>query len=322
MSKLKKMTALLTALTMTASMGAVSVSACNCYDSFTFIDNVPWYVTEGKLNGFIVETDGAEVTADMFDIPESDFRIVSYEEFLSSFGIYRVEIDFSTEKTAYVVTFGDTPFEETRNIARKFMLEHDCAEQVYNVNTRLLQYVLEHNYLQITVDSEEKFEELLEQPEFSGAKVRDTFKYSEGYYYSLAIEQFDKLLDEGKKTWEVHGLYCELSKTIDEKFGDEIKIESPMVYWYDGPGARQGEVCSIWDNAGDSNSDGAVDASDAANVLTIAAQNGTGANIKATAADDVNADGAVNAADAAAVLCYAAAKGTGADVSWVDILRR
>ena len=95
-----------------------------------------------------------------------------------------------------------------------------------------------------------------------------------------------------------------------------------MVYWDDGPGARQGNVYSIWDNAGDSNSDGAVDASDAANVLTIAAQNGTGANIKATSADDVNADGAVNATDAAAVLCYAAAKGTGADVSWVDILRR
>ena len=176
MSKLKKMTALLTALTMTASMGAVSVSACNCYDSFTFIDNVPWYATESYLNGFIVETDGTEVTADMFDIPESDLRIISYEAYLSSFGAYSIEIDFSTEKTAYVVTFGDTPFEETRNIARKFMLEHDCAERVYNMNMQSLQYVLEHNYLQITVDSEEKFEELLEQPEFSGAKVRDTFK--------------------------------------------------------------------------------------------------------------------------------------------------
>lgn len=82
-----------------------------------------------------------------------------------------------------------------------------------------------------------------------------------------------------------------------------------------------GTVC--WDEyVGDSNTDGAVDAQDAADVLSIAAQIGTGADIKATSANDVNADGTVDASDAAAVLSYAAVKGTGADVSWIDILRK
>ncbi|MBQ2265271.1 MAG: hypothetical protein II341_07705, partial [Oscillospiraceae bacterium] len=79
---------------------------------------------------------------------------------------------------------------------------------------------------------------------------------------------------------------------------------------------------SVWTNAGDPNSDGTVNAADAAEMLVSAAQIGTGVDVAVTSAADVNADGLLNAEDAAAVLSYAAAKGTGADVSWVDILTR
>ncbi len=112
--------------------------------------------------------------------------------------------------------------------------------------------------------------------------------------------------------------------SVAEQYPDVFEVLVPLMEiegGHHGEGHAYSEI--LWDEyVGDTNTDGEVDAADAADVLVIAAQNGTGAGIKATSANDVNADGYVDASDAAAVLSYAAAKGTGADVSWVDILRK
>ena len=112
--------------------------------------------------------------------------------------------------------------------------------------------------------------------------------------------------------------------SVAEQYPDVFEVLVPLMEiegGHHGEGYAYSEI--LWDEyVGDTNTDGEVDAADAADVLVIAAQNGTGAAIKATSANDVNADGYVDASDAAAVLSYAAAKGTGADVSWVDILRK
>jgi hypothetical protein len=51
-----------------------------------------------------------------------------------------------------------------------------------------------------------------------------------------------------------------------------------------------------------------------------AAENGAGMARAVSFSADVNADSAVNALDAAAVLTYAAAKGSGSPLSWAQVL--
>ncbi len=80
---------------------------------------------------------------------------------------------------------------------------------------------------------------------------------------------------------------------------------------------------SAWEGFGDFDNNGAVNSSDAAEMLIRAASLGAMDAVQ-TAADlagDLNGDGALDAADAAAVLTYAAEIGAGADVSWLDVLK-
>lgn len=93
--------------------------------------------------------------------------------------------------------------------------------------------------------------------------------------------------------------------------GDQITM-----YTYNGVPMFPKSIQRIGDADGDSN----VNASDAAEMLIIAAENGAGARNAVTFSNDVNADGVTDAADAAAVLIYAAAKGTGSFIPWEDIL--
>ncbi len=125
-----------------------------------------------------------------------------------------------------------------------------------------------------------------------------------------------------KGSYQSYLFMKEIADNILTEHGNLFVSVEPTMKSIDFGGSESLATESIWDSAGDSNTDGAVDASDAADVLTIAAQNGTGAGIKATSATDVNADGNVDASDAAAVLCYAAAQGTGAEVTWIDILKK
>ena len=325
----KKLTALLTALTMTASMGAVSVSACDCFDEMTFVNGNPVYETKSYFGHcLIVETDGTELTKDMFTGVDGVADVESFTgtpEF-KAWGVQ--EFDFSTEKTAFIVYFDETMEREPLiNSARAFHLQIPCIEDVHTVNAinrQRLSYSRSFyvRFKESDIDEKpdvSKFEELAD---FKIDEV--SYSNADGCYQCLVdtSEQWSTLKESGMKYWEIHKMLCEMVDTLNVKYGGEFTAYNPEVCPLDTAELKNGNASSVWTSAGDSNSDGAVDASDAANVLNIAAQNGTGANIKATAADDVNADGAVNAADAAAVLCYAAAKGTGADVSWVDILRR
>lgn len=92
--------------------------------------------------------------------------------------------------------------------------------------------------------------------------------------------------------------------------GDQITM-----YTYNGVPMFPKSMQRIGDADGDSN----VNASDAAEMLIIAAENGAGARNAVTFSNDVNADGVTDAEDAAAVLIYAAAKGTGSFIPWEDI---
>ena len=326
----KKLFSILTFLTMTASMGSLNAFACECLDHLTFINDYPYYVTSSAFGGIVVETDGTEFTMDMLDDNKIIGNIQTFDEYYCD-RVWGFQLfDFSTDETAYAIELNSNISKEERiALARSLMLEFDFIKDVHDVSLLNCQQPRFFREMLITADNAEIIEKMLndsnQYPEFADAVMEGKVEYSEipsGYWCYFSFEEQDSMVSEGlAEPWEIHKENCRLADIINEKYGDMINVERPEVAYLELDD-NKGLVTSAWDTAGDSNTDGTVDASDAADVLTIAAQNGTGAGIKATSANDVNADGNVDASDAAAVLCYAAAQGTGAEVTWLDILKK
>ena len=82
------------------------------------------------------------------------------------------------------------------------------------------------------------------------------------------------------------------------------------------------KTSAVWLDLGDADGNTAVNASDAAIVLQMAAEVGAGnADVQNLDVLDVNLDGTVNAADAACILIYAAQVGASGSADWQDILK-
>ncbi|MBE6849879.1 MAG: hypothetical protein E7502_08295 [Ruminococcus sp.] len=340
----KKMTALCTALCCACSMASLVVSAEHDYtcEFVELEDGGLGYIADRCSYGLLVETGDSEMTLDTLvpfgyvdtkdmRVQDTDIhKLYTLEEYreIVNFMWYMVEgsVETSGEGNVYVIKADYMTNDELSTLARQLTMELDFVENVQIIN---------HVYTATSVDFQNSFCAKLADtaqdpksidfsamPELNGFAVSDV--HDEKFRVSAGKEKSESYLAAADcKGYERYLKLNEFADSVQEKYSDVFaEFEPEFLLLESGEAPTSMELTDIWNNAGDSNSDGAVDASDAANVLNIAAQNGTGANIKATAADDVNADGAVNAADAAAVLCYAAAKGTGADVSWVDILRR
>ena len=88
----------------------------------------------------------------------------------------------------------------------------------------------------------------------------------------------------------------------------------------DGDGSYETTVAQS-DYLGDVNRDGSIDATDAAAVLKMASEIGSGSQVENNTAADVNADGSINALDAAFILQYAAYAGAGGELSFEEFLK-
>jgi hypothetical protein len=327
---MKKMFAMIAAATMLcgsfSAMSALPTSAKEfnfSYMDWTFEETVKGsviaYTTPELFSGLIVETDGTTLTEEMLGKFEEVREVLTYEKYIED-GYYHKRIfNVNPENTAFVLTINDASTELLTTLGRELSMEFDCIKNVHLAELSERVHVSPFNMFHVVLkdDATELNDTLI--PEFTGYII----DASVNPIMVVANYQLNNEMNEKYTSYELLCYYTEKGKELEEKYPDIFLHVKPCFAIPDSDSQEFGiSTDSVWTSAGDSNSDGAVDASDAANVLNIAAQNGTGANIKATAADDVNADGAVNATDAAAVLCYAAAKGTGADVSWVDILRR
>jgi hypothetical protein len=323
----KKMIAFLTALTCMSALAALPASA-----ELQVLPDGKWVdATTTPYPGIMVETDGTELTREMLsDIEElvQIKNIVSYEEFTKSYPFWKTVVSVEPESKAYMLNLNETSPDVLIKFGRELMVTMDCIKETHLCETTHYRYPLSTNKFTVKTKDGIDLNEA-DIPEFAGFTL-DPFdgevipeEMRNSWTVLMPTDTFSVML----RTLSRYEIYCynqDFCEEILEKYPDIIEFMGQHIKYNctSNDNAASYAASSVWTSAGDSNSDGAVDASDAANVLTIAAQNGTGAAIKVTAADDVNADGAVNATDAAAVLCYAAAKGTGADVSWVDILRR
>ncbi len=339
---MKKMIALLTALSCMASAASLTASACYL-DEYTLIDGYPYELSHSWDTSLIVETDGTELTMDMFSENENISDVKAFEKTISYNGVGLRTYDYTPDGTAYLVGTKCQTKEECIALARTLMLEYDVIKDVHTVTITTRHFVQCYRRVNIylngytsadayddnledvpdvsTIINAENMPELAEFRKVEPDPSSDTGRVRLSVSYDFN-DQWHEMQESGMGDWELHQYFCAFVDDLNEKYDDIIDAMEPEVQPLHGPGSQNGTAVSPWDTAGDTNTDGAVDASDAADVLTIAAQNGTGAGIKATSANDVNAEGNVDASDAAAVLCYAAAQGTGAEVSWVDILRK
>ncbi|MBE6849590.1 MAG: hypothetical protein E7502_06800 [Ruminococcus sp.] len=336
MSKMKKMFAVIAAAAMLcSSMAAMNVGAVGISvdTDRNYIDLGMECVIEKTYGGtevhisstpkeFLVITDGTELTqADVAGLANyKGFSEIEWDFFAQT--TYK-GITLEPEKKLYRVWFSSA--EELAETARSFALSQDFVEDVY--------FTRDHQYLGCTFEDALRFsvrdadfvpdaEDFPEIKLFTEGNVQPQLFPEEHTVWKAVVTEEYMAGCESTDSYDIYLHLLELADRIAAEYSDDFIRVTPYPTSVNFAGPRNTSTQSIWNNAGDSNADGKVDASDAASVLTIAAQNGTGAGIKATAADDVNADGNVDASDAAAVLSYAAAKGTGMDVTWVDILRR
>ena len=335
----KKIIAFLTAICSMASAASLPASACYL-DETTFIDGYPYYLSQFRSNSLIVETDGTELTMDMLAEYESISDVQVYEVTVLISGAGTLTYDFTTDKTAYTIKTSNTTQEERVALARSLMLEHDFIKNVHTVTITARQTLFYYHDISIFLEGytwEDVYDDILEDvpaaptiingenmPELADYQQLEPSPYEEETLYVVYDfhDEWMEMKADGMKDWEIHQYFCDFVNELNEKYGESIDALEPYVGPLDAAGAQSGSVTSVWTDAGDPNSDGEVNAADAAEMLVSAAQIGTGAEIAVTSAADVNADGTVDASDAAAVLSYAAAKGTGADVSWIDILRK
>ncbi len=311
----KKILALLTVLSCIASMATMPTSA-----EFAVLPDGTWVeVTTSPFAGIMIETDGTELTQDMVDDVEGFEFLQTYESFTKTYCWGNYVTNIKPESTAFMLSTEKASPDLLTKIGRELTMKHDCITNVHLVEQSCYRYPRVTHTFSIKMKTQDLTFNETDFPEFAGSTI-----YGSNGSYTVTLPQ-----DKGQEmleTYTQYQLYCYYKEFADEmknKYAEQLGSVSAL-YKINASNSNNTaySAFSVWDTAGDSNTDGAVDASDAADVLTIAAQNGTGAGIKATSANDVNADGNVDASDAAAVLCYSAAQGTGAEVSWVDILRK
>ena len=329
----KKFFAFLTALSCVMCTLPLSVSAeVESVNELIFTEdgNIVKIQDRGTY-GLLVDTGEHEITEETLTAFGYDERFALYElDEFNERGMLLGNTLTGGEKNNYVIEGRYVPNEDLNLLARKLILESDSVENVQLIHfERRGMYPdiqLVYRVELVTPDPESKTFDTSAIPELVDFKYE--VRIDDGVFwlrsnYNRDGEFYKNYLEanSGATKAEKYEYLLAYGNAVQEKYSDIFVSIKPVVMFM-GVASPEIITFSAWDNAGDSNTDGAVDASDAADVLTIAAQNGTGAGIKATSANDVNADGNVDASDAAAVLCYAAAQGTGAEVSWVDILRK
>lgn len=322
----KKLLAFLSALACMASTAGMTASAVFKGDYVERENGSLYYIeSAGRFRGIMVETDGTELTGDVFEGYEDYYGMQTWKEFAIQSSTYMTFTSIVPEDKAYMAhTY---TFDEKGLTAwgRTLMMENPAITNIY-----LLYYV---TYIPAYPTSEyivrTKDPEVI--PDENFLPIPDGYKlvHSEkgmadyavtGLMWYESVEKFyteDGTLDR----YEQYLYYCEKAEQLLAEHRDILSSVEPIIIMpEDGSASGDCSVQSVWDGAGDCNADGVVNAQDAAEQLIIAANAGTGSEIEITSANDINADGKVNALDAAAVLAYAAAQGSGENVSWLDIL--
>ncbi len=320
----RRLFALLTALACLAGF-APAVSASAALYTRTKRGGIGYDYHFEMYKGFLVETDGTELTEDMLKGLSGFSQLVPLEEFVYKASWGQCSISYQPEGTAYMVSIDSDDPETLTKLGRSLMLSEECITQVRLVDFEKYGTAIAGSsvIIQPKDDAVEINSEVI--PELEGFE----FNYNSFTGYTVKRNHTedcncDLCSDLREVSAGSYDYYLRMQDFADELSGmysDLIATAEARVYCLEESYTETSSDVSIWQTAGDCNADGEVNAQDAAEQLLLAAEAGTGAEITVTGANDINADGAVNALDAAAVLVYAAAQGSGQTLSWTEILR-
>lgn len=272
------------------------------------------------LEGFLVITDGTELTAEILQtLPTCEYFdwVLTELDFDPAAAVWNGEGMTAQENARYYQVYPRmsvdcAPVPVFVQCAKQLMLENPCITYAAEIECYADGYVQWNGvFLPLLAGGD-----IL--PEMSERLAADEDYQAAMEYYAL---------------WQAGGVtdytsleYAEImAQTLFEKFTDNCVIMQPEHTFIPERSTAVYSADDCWSDAGDYGGDGNVDASDASALLVYASRisAGTSQGIQdITDRMDMNADGQVNSKDAAVILQYASAAGTGYTGDIVDFVRQ
>ncbi len=335
MRRMKSLTAIAVIGAMVSGMGALPVQAYNTYTSiggteYRNNDGFIEAVQHHRCNGILIETDGTVPTEDMFKDVEGYAGLSPWETPVTGPTSW-VNVSAEPGEHAYMVYFESGDFLLYETAGRRLMLAYDFVEKASIVEFSSYNntcFWLNHKLIVRAVNEDIHLDEST-IPEFAGLSFTGG---SGGASYSLDEAGDCQILRdlEGKSEGEKLEYMLALAQEVELKYNDIIASISPQIIQASSdPNSSELSAASIWDTAGDLDTDGKVDASDAAELLVLSAMKGATVNggadpftAEQKSAVDLNGDTFCDANDAAYILQFAAEAGAGSALSIGEFMTR
>ncbi|MBQ7012400.1 MAG: dockerin type I repeat-containing protein [Oscillospiraceae bacterium] len=329
----KRLLAALTALFCVSSMAAMPVSA---------LPHPEYFDHDGTLSEIALQTMTLIVETDGRELPEEE--LMNIEGYISS-SLYDEaqygsdwdnEFSIVPENTAYVISIENPELQMLMASGRSFMLNTEGIEAVYLAEmTRYLYGHVDYSLDFEMVDPDMNLDEITipELSEFTTvyAHFRDVIHYQIPPNELGNSELIQSRLAEGWSSgqYRMYEYLLNYGQSIVEKYSDifsDVNVGvSILESWY----PSELSAASIWDTAGDLDTDGKIDASDAAELLALSAMKGATADggydpftAEQKSAADLNGDTFCDANDAAYILQFAAEAGAGSTLSIGEFMTR
>ncbi len=326
-----KISAILTALYCFISLTSLTASAVNNVSEMTERDGLLCNEYRAIDAGLLVETDGTVLTEEMLaDFPACT-GVMTWDLYAMPGADYLMEPTEIPEENAYFVIVPAGEQYELEAAGRKLLQEYDCL-----TSARLVQYCdytftgWDYVYSVETTGADVVLDET-SIPELSEFTIEET--HVDGFYrYTLETPEDSAFAKEVSGEYRSYSLYeaaLEYGNALAEKYSDILMSVKPSIVIALSPSGTEYEFLSVWDTAGDLDTDGKIDASDAAELLVLSAMRGATVNggadpftAEQKSAADLNGDTFCDANDAAYILQFAAEAGAGSELSIGEFMTR
>ncbi len=326
-----KISAVLTAVCCFASLASLTASAVNNVSEMTERDGLLCNEYRAIDAGLLIETDGTELTEEMLADFQACTGVMAWDLYAMPGADYLMEPTEIPEKNAYFVIVPTGELAELEAAGRKLLQEYDCL-----TSARLVQYCdytftgWDYVYSVETTGADVVLDET-SIPELSEFTIKET--HVDGLYrYTLETPEDSAFAKEVSGEYRSYALYeaaLEYGNALAEKYSDVISAVTPSIAISLGASGTEYAFLSIWDTAGDLDTDGKIDASDAAELLALSAMKGATVNggadpftAEQKIAADLNGDTFCDANDAAYILQFAAEAGAGSELSIGEFMTR
>ncbi len=321
---MKKKLSLFLALSITAGMlCSIPASA----ETVIYTEGASIIVAEThRYRAVLAETDGTVLTEELLSDVEGIYYIESYEDFLITAPLHWMETSVTPSENAYVV-WTESSVPDLAAFGRSLMLTCDAITEAYTFTATdycggaWCDYWFDAETA--IPPSEVDITAIPELSEFS-TYCNDERNLLSFFVLDNTVPSAFAAIANSENEAEKYLFALDYADMLMEKYSDLFVSVQPSISWPEGADSSEGMATTVWENAGDSNSDGKTNAQDASQILMHAALAGAAVEGDVTISEtnaDVNADGLVNAKDAACVLIYAAAESAGLDLTWADVLR-